>query len=149
MSLLIGLDVGTTNTKAVAFDPATGRIVAVASRPTPYLNVRKGASGTDEREIDPSQLWHGVVACLREVMTATAGPVLAVGIASMAEAGVPLDAAGRPLYRIIPWYDPRTEPQLRRTLAEVGAERLFRVTGQASRHVYSLYKLQWLRDNQP
>jgi xylulokinase len=142
--VLIGLDVGTTNTKAVVFRPERGDVSAVAARPTPYT-----PETGPTREIEPEALWATVAACLREVVAVTSGPIQAVGVASMAEAGVPLDAAGRPLYRIIPWYDPRTEPQLRRTLAEVGAERLFRVTGQASRHVYSLYKLQWLRENQP
>src|SRR5579884_561077 len=77
MSSLIGLDVGTTNTKAVAFDPASGRVVAVASRPTPYVDVSPGDGGSAAREIDPAQLWDGVVACLREVTRAATGPVLA------------------------------------------------------------------------
>ena len=144
MGSLIGLDIGTTNTKAVAFDPGTGHVVAVASRPTPYLDVGRG-----EREIDPGQLWEGVVACLRELTAAAPGRVLATGIASMAEAGVPLDAAGQPLYRIIPWYDPRTEPQLQWVLAHRDPTHLFELTGMAHRHVYTLYKILWLREHAP
>ncbi|MGH2458288.1 MAG: FGGY-family carbohydrate kinase [Chloroflexota bacterium] len=144
MSVLVGLDVGTTNTKAVGFDPGTGRVVAVASRPTPYLDV-----GAGEREIDPAQLWDGVVACLWEVTAAAPGPVLATGIASMAEAGVPLDRAGRPLDPIIPWYDPRTEPQLQQVLANHDPRHLFELTGMAHRHVYTLYKILWLREHRP
>lgn len=144
MSVLIGLDVGTTNTKAVAFDPDTGHVVAVASRPTPYVGI-----GAGEREIDPGQLWEGVAACLREVMGAAPGRVLALGIASMAEAGIPFDANGTPLYRIIPWYDPRTEPQLRRVLAQNDPRLLFELTGQAPRQVYTLYKILWLREHEP
>lgn len=142
MAVLIGLDVGTTNTKAVAVDPAQRSVVAVSARPTPYT----GVDGT--REIDPEELWRAVVATLREVMARVETPVV-VGVASMAESGVPMDAAGRPLYRIIPWYDVRTEPQLRRVLGQVSADQLFQITGQASRHVYTLYKLLWLRDNHP
>src|SRR5439155_1840365 len=83
VSALIGLDVGTTNTKAVAFDPETGAVIAVASRPTPYGG--KGAA----REIDPERLWDGVAACLRQVAATIREPIVAVGVASMAEAGVP------------------------------------------------------------
>ncbi len=144
MSVLVGLDVGTTNTKAVAFDPATGHVVAVASRPTPYQDVGRG-----EREIDPTELWDGVAACLGEVMAAAPGPALAVGIASMAEAGVPLGVDGRPLSRIIPWYDPRTEPQLRWVLSHRDPLRLFQLTGMAHRNVYTLYKILWLREHAP
>jgi xylulokinase len=144
MDHLVGLDVGTTNTKAIALDPTTGRIIAVTSQPTPYVEVGNGA-----REIDPEQLWLAVVSCLNELGERAGGAVLAIGIASMAEAGIPLDAADRPLYRLIPWYDPRTEPQLRNTVARVGAEHLFEVTGMATRHVYSLFKLLWLREHEP
>jgi len=96
VSALIGLDVGTTNTKAVAFDPETGAVIAVASRPTPYGG--KGAA----REIDPERLWDGGAACLRQVAATIREPIVAVGVASMAEAGVPLGRVGRPLYPIIP-----------------------------------------------
>ncbi len=144
MAVLIGVDAGTTNTKAVAFDPATGQVVAVAARPTPYTE-----RSTGERLIDPEALWQAALACLREVTSQIAGPPLALGVASMAEAGVPLDRRGQPLYGIIPWYDPRTEPQLQRVLAVVGPERLFQITGQATRNVYTLYKLLWLREHAP
>ena len=149
MSLLIGLDVGTTNTKAVAFDPGAGHVVAVASRPTPYVSTKTDATEASDREIDPDQLWDGVVACLRQVTSVVSSPVLAVGIASMAEAGVPLDAAGRPLYRIIPWYDPRTEPQLQRVMTHDDSRRIFQITGQAPRHVHTLYKVLWLKEHEP
>ncbi|HVB97664.1 MAG TPA: FGGY family carbohydrate kinase [Chloroflexota bacterium] len=144
MSALIGLDVGTTNTKAVAFDPATGQVIAVTSQTTPAISPAPGWS-----EIDPAQLWNGVTACLRQIVPRIQGPILGVGIASMAEAGVPLDAAGQPVYRIIHWYDPRTEHQLAQALDRFGAEHLFRITGQAPRNVYSLYKLLWLREHAP
>jgi sugar (pentulose or hexulose) kinase len=152
MGILIGLDVGTTNTKAVAFDPASGQVVAGAVRPTPYVSVDgpSGAPGGEPtREIDPEALWQAVSACLRELTAHVDGSVLALGIASMAEAGLPLDAVGQPLYRIIPWYDFRTEPQLHQILAQVDPLHLFRVTGQAHRHVYTLFKVLWLRAHAP
>jgi xylulokinase len=144
MGVLIGLDVGTTNVKAVAFDPAVGEVVAVTARPTPYVDA--GAYG---REIDPTGLWEVTAGCLRHVIADAGQPVLGVGIASMAEAGVPLDETGRPLYHIIPWYDPRTEPQLQQVLARLGPARLFEITGQATRNVHTLFKILWLRDHVP
>jgi xylulokinase len=144
MSVLIGLDVGTTNVKAVAFDPAAGEVVAVTAQPTPYVDV-----GVYGREIDPTGLWEVTAGCLRRVIADAGRPVLAVGIASMAEAGVPLDARGRPLYNIIPWYDPRTEPQLQQVLARLGPTRLFEITGQATRNVHTLFKILWLREHAP
>lgn len=151
MNILIGLDVGTTNTKAVAFAAESGRVVAEASRPTPYVTVRIPPNGRAAREIDSEALWEGVVGCLQEIgprLPATS-VVRGVGVASMAEAGVPLDSAGRPLARIIPWNDPRTQPQLAEVLAQVDEDRLYRITGQAQRYVYSLFKLIWIRQHIP
>jgi xylulokinase len=141
---LVGLDLGTTNTKAAVLDPTSGKVVAVTSRPTPYVDV-----APDVREIDPSQWWEVTADCLRTVIVDAQRPIVAVGIASMAEAGVPLDAVGCPLYNIIPWYDPRTEPQLQQVLARIGPKRLFEITGQATRNVYTLFKILWLREHAP
>ncbi len=38
-TLLIGLDLGTTTIKAVAFDAATGRGAATAAQPTPVTHL--------------------------------------------------------------------------------------------------------------
>lgn len=149
MSILIGLDVGTTNTKAIAFAAESGRVVAESSHPTPYVTVEVPPDGKPAREIDPETLWQAVVACLRDLSPHLNEPVRGIGIASMAEAGVPLDAAGRPLGRIIPWNDPRTLPQLSEVLAEVGQDHLYEITGQAQRFVYSLFKLLWIRQHAP
>jgi xylulokinase len=144
VSVLIGLDVGTTNTKAVAFDPTSGEVIAVASRPTSYVRL----ANADE-EMDPEALWGNVVACLREVTERVRQPARAVGVASMGEAGVPIGTNGQPLDRIIPWYDQRSEPQLDWVHQRIRPERLFEISGQATRCVYGMYKLLWLREHRP
>lgn len=108
--LLVGVDVGTTWCKAAAWDPATGRQLPTARRPTPW---RGG-------EADAYELAGAAEAAIREaVELADAGAVAGIGIASMAEAGVLLDGAGRPLLPVIAWHDPRGADAATRLAAEL------------------------------
>src|SRR5947209_5572141 len=96
-TVVAGVDVGTTNTKALLYDLRRGQVLATASRPTVTHHPLPARS-----EFDPEELWRGAAACLREVLERGGyPPVAAVAVASMAEAGVPLDREGRPVYPII------------------------------------------------
>lgn len=144
MSYLLGIDIGTTNTKAVVYDPSRGQVVAVASRPTVTHHPRPEWS-----EYDPAELWRGVVEVVREAAAGRAADIRAVGVASMAEAGVPIDGQGRYLYPIICWHDPRSEPQSRRWHEWLGAQRVFEITGQPIQVKFTVNKLLWLKDHAP
>ena len=144
MAYYAGVDIGTTNTKALVYDPAVGRVVAVASRPTIACHPRPGWT-----EFSADEVWRGVVECLREVTSGRRESIAGVAVASMAEAGVPLDSAGRVLYPIIAWHDPRTQPQVDRWRDWVGERRIFAITGQPLQAKFSVNKLLWLRENEP
>jgi xylulokinase len=146
MDVLLGLDVGTSNLKAVAYDPASGSVAAQASEPTPQAHPRP-----EWTEYDALLMWQRLAACIRRV-AASLSPgqrIAAVSAASMGEAGVALDRNGEPLYPIIAWHDPRSEPQARFLRREVGPERLHQITGQQARHVFAAAKLLWLREHAP
>lgn len=143
-SLLIGLDVGSTAVKAalVRFD---GSIEHVARRPTPYRSLA-GGSGAH----DPDALLGAAEAVVAECAAAAAQrPVAGLGIASMAEAGVPLGRGGRPLGEIIPWFDPRSASDAEALAREVGPEALFAATGLRAEAKSTLAKLRWLGRHRP
>jgi xylulokinase len=143
MTLLIGIDVGTTNIKAVLYDPARGAVLATASRP--MITHQLGAGWS---EFHPDEVWTSVAEVVREVSAATArGGVAGVAVASMGEAGLPLDDRQQPLYPIIAWYDPRTEGLDRWWTEHYDPRRLYEITGVALRHTYGLNKLLWLREH--
>lgn len=146
MNVLLGLDVGTSSLKAVAYDPVGGRVVAQAAEPTPQAHPRP-----ERTEYDGALVWRGLSLCMRRVTEAlpTSARVVAVAAASMGEAGLPLDAAGDPLHPIIAWHDPRSEPQAEFLRREIGSEALHRITGQQVRHVFAACKLLWLREHAP
>lgn len=145
VALLIGLDIGTSNIKAAAYD-ASGPCRAQASFPTPTE-----MTGVRLATQDPEALWNTAAAALREVLEACqiGGEVSGVCVASVGEAGVPLDAHGRPTHPIIAWYDERTVPLLPWWRDYLGPAAIFAITGLPLGHTFSLFKLQWLRQQIP
>ncbi|HEU4328985.1 MAG TPA: FGGY family carbohydrate kinase [Roseiflexaceae bacterium] len=143
-TLLLGIDVGTTNCKALLFDRA-GVQRGAGSVPTPIRRPQPGLA-----EHDAEELWRAVVAAVRQALRAAgSGRVFGVGVASMAEAGVLLDRAGRPLHPIIAWFDSRTLPQQRWWLEQIGAPATYALTGLMPRAIHGAMKLLWLRDHAP
>jgi sugar (pentulose or hexulose) kinase len=142
MTILLGLDIGTTAIKAALYNTELGKIVRVASRPTPVSHPQEGWS-----EHDPSHLWDVTTACIREA--AAGQPVAGIAISSMAEAGVWIDDCGRPLAPIIAWYDRRSEPQAARIEQVVPVDALYAITGQRASPSFGATKLLWLRENRP
>jgi sugar (pentulose or hexulose) kinase len=121
--LLVGLDAGTTFCKAAVVTP-DGVEVAHGRRPTPWVAVPTGA------EVDPDTLARACVAAAADALRdAPAGTVRGVGVCSMGETGVMLDAHGDPLAPGIAWHDSRGGPEAERMAVELGAEIFTRRTG--------------------
>src|SRR5512145_256992 len=99
--LLAGVDVGTSNIKAVIFEP-DGQIVAEASVPTPTYYPHPTWA-----YYKPEEMWQCAAKALRQATSQVDDPkrIVSVAAASMGEAGVPLDAHGQPTYDIIAWFD--------------------------------------------
>ena len=143
--LLLGVDAGTSRIRAIAFDPA-GRAVAEGSAPTPTRR-----PGPGQGEHDAEALWRAAVAAIRGAVAGIDRParIRSVAVASMGEAGVLLDRAGRPTAPVLAWYDGRPAGELARLLERVGAERLHAITGLCPDPTFTLPKLLWLRASDP
>ena len=143
MTLLLGLDVGTTSCKAAVFD-AAGRELSHGRAPTPWRRVATGA------EADPRALLAAAAEAGEAALAgAPAGAVAGVGVASMGEAGVLLDRAGEPLGPLIAWYDARGEAEADALAADLGADAFSTRTGLPVRPMYSAVKHRWLVDHEP
>ncbi|HEY3230824.1 MAG TPA: FGGY family carbohydrate kinase [Roseiflexaceae bacterium] len=142
--LLLGVDVGTTNCKAILFD-ISGRQVASVHVPTPTIRPHPNWA-----EYDPETLWETVAMAIRQVVgRVNPARVRGVAAASMGESGVLLDERGRPLHPIVAWYDSRTVPQYRRWMDQVDTNASFAIAGIRPEPIFGVYKLMWLRDHAP
>jgi xylulokinase len=140
----MGIDVGTTGCKIVAFDE-TGAVLAQAGREYPLLSPNPGWY-----ELDPEQVWSFVCECLRAVNAQVRhDPVTALSLSSQGEAMVPVTEDGRVLANSPVSSDRRNAKQTAEMEAALGAERIFELTGQPMSTIYTLPKLLWWRDNAP
>jgi xylulokinase len=130
--LLAGLDVGTTRTKAGLY--------------------RMDGSPVAERQADtPSTaaaIQHTARRLLAECVSAAAPPV-ALGVASMAETGVPLNAEGAPVGELLHWRDRRATRQADELAAAVGRSAFFMATGLHPSAKLPMARWMWLRQHDP
>ena len=141
---LLGLDVGITGCKAVAFT-ATGDILAQAYREYPLYQPFPGWM-----ELDPAEVWAGIREVIGRVTAQVrADPPSALSISTHGESVLPVDDQGRPLCRFITAIDTRADKQAAWWAEHVGRERLFRITGMPLHPMYTANKLMWLRQFDP
>lgn len=105
--VVLALDEGTTNTKALLVDVATGAVVASASRP---LGIRFAEAGRVEQ--DATQIWQSTVEAARACLAlAPEASVRALSISNQRETVVCWDrVTGEPLGPALGWQDARMAP---------------------------------------
>ena len=141
---LLGLDIGITGCKAVAF-ALDGATLAHAYREYSLYQPHPGWM-----ELDAGEVWQAVCEVIGRVTAAAAhDPVTALSVATHGESVLPVDTAGRPLSRFITALDTRAAEQARWWQEQLGRERIFQITGLPLHPMYTVNKLMWLRQHQP
>ncbi len=141
---LMGIDVGTTGCKVVAFDE-DGAVLAQAGREYPLISPQAGWY-----ELDPDQVWNFVCDCLREVNGQLArDPVSALSLSSQGEAMTPITREGAVLANSPISSDSRNRKQTAEMETALGAARIYQLTGQPMGTIYTLPKILWWRENAP
>lgn len=140
--VFIGVDVGTTTTKAVALD-AEGALIGSASAATQW---DIGVNGEVQTDIDR------LVDTVIDVLVSTAAAagagtrVAGIGITGMAEVGVVVTPDGNAATLAMAWYDQRGADELA-ALPQSFLDEFSAVTGLAAKAECSLAKLLWLGAN--
>lgn len=146
MTLLAGIDLGTSSVKVVVIDDR-GRILASAGRGYGIDSPGPGAA-----EQGPRTWWLATRECLREVLAAggvEAGRIGGVGVCGQMHGLVTLDGQGEPVRPAIIWPDTRSAAQCARLEAASGDVPLHERTGLAAGTGMLGPSLLWLRDNEP
>jgi xylulokinase len=142
MATLIGVDVGTSGTRALAVT-TDGELVAEANRPHELLTPRPGWS-----EQDPGEWWDAAQAALAEV-AAAAEDVVGLGLTGQMHGSVFLDAAGEVIRPALLWNDQRTAAECAEITERVGAERLLEIAGNPALTGFQAPKVLWLARHEP
>jgi sugar (pentulose or hexulose) kinase len=141
--LLLGLDLGTTFAKASVVTP-DGVERSHGRTRTPWRTVPTGA------EMDPRALVRAGVSAAREALArGPDGPVVAVGVTSMAETGALLGPDGGPVVPMIAWHDVRGDREAEELAAALDPTVFARRTGLPATRLCTLSKYRWMRAHLP
>jgi glycerol kinase len=138
--LVLALDEGTTNAKAVLVDPARGAVVASASCP---VRVTFPAPGRVEQ--DAEQIWDATATAVHDCLEQVPGvrPV-ALAVSNQRESVVAWSRrTGRAIGPVLGWQDARTAAACA-ALAPSARELVARRTGLVADPMYSAPKMAWL-----
>jgi len=145
---VIAYDFGTGGTKASLYD-ADGRCLVehFASYTTQYPQ-----AGWHEQR--PADWWQSVVSSTRELLAESdvdPHAVAAIGISGHSLGVVPLDSEGALLREAVPiWSDSRPDTQPGEFFQTVPETEWYMTTGNGfPPPLYSVFKIMWLRDNEP
>ena len=143
-ALIVGLDVGTTSVKAVAFQPGSARR-HVATRQYPTDEPAPGC-----RTQDPEVIVAAALAALAECVAAGDGAaVAAVSLSAAMHGLMALDADLRPLTPLVTWADARAADEARSLRESGDVAQLHNVTGVPVHPMTPLAKLMWFARHQP
>lgn len=146
-ALLVGIDIGTTNLKAVAIR-VSGHVEFVARRP---MVVEKSISGAAEFNLDA--LDRDIISVLKELAEGLAAKNIAcseiacIGVASVGESFVGLDNHDQRVTPCPTWFDRRTS-NLRERWG-LSPKAWFDITGMVDDDIYTGYRLSWWRSHHP
>ena len=122
MDFYLGIDIGTSRVKAVLFDQHFTACASAAENTSPRLS----ANGYAEQ--DMTQLWHSVLAILRQIArhpALQAGRLRAIGLAGQGEGVWLSDEQGEPVGPGILWSDTRSHELMSDLLRRPGFDRRY------------------------
>lgn len=141
---LLGLDVGTTGTKAVVFDP-DGNIKGYGFAEYGVICERPGYA-----EQDPEQVWELTKQVIKAaVADSGVKDIKALSLSVQGDAVIPVDKNIKPLYNTILGMDYRSAKQSEDCSLLFGDRQLFNLTGMRPHPLNSLTKILWFKENAP
>ncbi|MEM3816450.1 MAG: FGGY family carbohydrate kinase, partial [Candidatus Bathyarchaeia archaeon] len=147
----MGVDVGSTVCKAAIYN-IDGSLISISSKE--YVNLFFSPE-PELCEYDPERLWKIVSTCIREsIQSSKINPedIKALSISVSGESIILLGRDGRPLCSGINWTDKRAQAykiEREKLEREIGALRVYQITGYPVNPIPSSVKILWLKREKP
>lgn len=141
-SYFIGIDVGTTSTKAIVFS-ATGKVKSISNQGYPIAVPQPGWA-----EQDPEEIFAHVLLAMREAVKmadVSKSAIAAVGFSGAMHSLIAVDTNGQPLTPAIIWADNRSIDQTAQLKRDGTGHALYLRTGTPIHPMSPLTKLLWMR----
>ena len=146
MGYLLGIDLGTTNIKALIINEE-GRLISEANKEYPISTPLPGYA-----EQDPDIWYKSLKECLRRVITSSKAEteeILSVGISGQMHGTVILGKDLMPLRPAIIWADKRSSSQCNKLREMLGRGKVINVLGNPIMPGFMGPTLLWLKENEP
>lgn len=146
--MIIGLDIGTSSAKAIAFDH-TGTIITQSSVTYPILSPQTGYY-----EQDPLQIYEACVRSVSEVMDALKNckqehRLEGIAMSSAMHGLIAMDEKGNHLTNCMIWADTRSQDIADKLRGTSTGHNLFRQTGTPIHPMSPLCKVIWMNKHMP
>ena len=144
---LLGMDLGTTNVKAMIMDE-NGNVAASASRANTLI-----VPEPNNAEQDSNLWWKNTVEILQEVTQKSGSEIVkrirGISVSSQTVTMLPVDAEGTPLRNAIIWMDGRSGKQLEYIIDRIGFDRYVSIIGGQPDTGFLPNKILWYKENEP
>lgn len=144
--LLLGIDAGTSSVKALLMD-LRGDLCAISTVEYPLHHLQSGWV-----EQNPEDWWQATCVAIRQSLEKVhqgAERVLGLAVSSQAPTLLPLDSTGCPLRPAMIWMDRRAEAETAHLSERLGADEIYRITGNRPDAFYMAPRLLWLHNHEP
>jgi gluconokinase len=142
----LGIDIGTTSTKAIVFDKDMN-IVSKSTIEYPIYSPKQ-----DYKEQNPDEILNAVMDTLDDsIKKAGIGgeDLKFIAFSSMMHSLIAVDTDGNPLTMCIIWNDNRSIPYVQQFKKSGRGREIYMKTGTPTHPMSPLYKLMWIKDNEP
>ncbi|WP_353854182.1 gluconokinase [Bacillus sp. Bos-x628] len=143
---VIGLDIGTTSTKAVLFG-SRGKVISKHS--VHYDLIQPQPAWAEQ---DPEQIMEAVIASVRGALTKAkfdAKHVIGVGMSTAMHSLIVMDQYGKALTNSIIWADNRSAEQAKRINTDMNGFHIYKRTGTPIHPMSPLSKILWIKETLP
>lgn len=141
---ILGLDIGTTGVKAVAFRE-DGDLITSS-----YREYALHSPSPGHLELEPHEVLAAIRTVIGEVSSqTTSDPIRSLATSTLGEAAVPVDERGQILGGAIIGFDSRGDEEMREFSGRISNERVFELTGHSINSYHTLFKVMWRRRHDP
>ncbi|MBC8387404.1 MAG: hypothetical protein H8E13_05065 [Actinobacteria bacterium] len=143
--ILIGIDIGSTNVKTVAFD-SDFKILASETQEYTTLIPKPGWT-----EYNPEEWWDGAKNTLKRAIQKgqiDVKKIAGIGLSSLGCCPVPMDKEGNVVYNGIPWSDQRAQEEVDYLIKNC-SEILLKKNKNTPTTMNAIPHLMWIKNNEP